>query len=320
MIVAIHADAGPGVGLGHVTRCTGLALALRRQGMIPVMLNAAGLSLTPHYSALALAEIRCDIDVSALHDAMMRVGAAALVADSYRLDREALRRAVAGTKLVWFDDTATQPLLADMVVNGSPAAAALPYALPAACVGLLGADYQVVRPGLVARDRNGPVRRLLVTYGGADPKHVGPRLAEILPDSVAVDFVVGPFADIPTKLPSHVRVHKAPADLLDLIHQADLALCAGGQTLFELAAAKLPSICMGIGEDQRPNLEMLSRQGAILFGGWADSADFADHLRQALNRGLADESLRQSLAQRAHRLVDGQGADRIALAIKKMLA
>lgn len=320
MIVAIHADAGPGVGLGHVTRCTGLALALRRHGMMPVMLNAAGPSLTPQFSALALPEIRCGIDVPALRDALLRVGSSAIVADSYRLDRQDLRQAVGGTKLVLFDDTAAQPILADMVVNGSPAATTLPYRLPSTCVALLGADYQVVRPGLVARDRKGPVRRLLVTYGGADPKNVGPRLADILPDRVAVDFVVGPFADIPTNLPSHVRVHKAPPDLLDLIHQADLALCAGGQTLFELAAAKLPAICMGIGEDQRPNLELLSQQGAVLFGGWADSADFATHLRHSLDRGLADESLRHCLAQRAHRLVDGQGADRIAVAIKHLLA
>lgn len=320
MIIAIHADAGPGVGLGHVSRCTGLALALRRHGMIPVLLNAAGPALTPHFSGHALAETRCESNVTALHQAAQRVGARALVADSYRLDRLALRQTCAELKLIWFDDTATQPLAADIIVNGSPAAASLPYQLSPETIGLLGAAYQVVRPGLVARDRIGPVRRLLVTYGGADPKNVGPRLATILPVDLAVDFVVGPFADIPSNLPAHVTVHKAPMDMAELIERADLAVCAGGQTLFELAVAKLPTISIGIGEDQRPNLEQLSRAGAVLFGGWADSPDFLTHLRHILDQALADSALRQRLATQAHDMVDGKGADRIALAIKNLLA
>lgn len=320
MIVAIHADAGPGAGLGHVARCSGLALALRRQGIIPVMLNAAGPALTAHFSRHALAELRCEAGIPSLWQTVQRVGAQALVVDSYRLDGDDLRQTCAGLKLVWFDDTASHPIAADMVINGSPAAHSLPYDLPQGGIGLLGADYQVVRPGIVARDRLGPVRRLLVTYGGADPKGVGPRLAAILPDTIAIDFVVGPFADIPGNLPAHATVHKAPADLLGLIDKADLALCAGGQTLFELAAAKLPAVTIGIGEDQRPNLETLARKGAVLFGGWADSVDFQSGLSQTLNTALSDASLRHDLAAKAHQLVDGRGADRIADAIKDLLA
>ncbi len=319
MIVTIHADAGPGVGLGHVARCTGLAMALRRHGIMPVMLNAAGPTLTPHFSAQGLAEIRCQGDIVSLLNAVQRVGAKALVADSYRLDRLDLRQACGSLKLVWFDDSATLPQQADMIVNGSPAALFLPYDLPPATVGLLGPAYQVVRSGLKSRDRSGPVRHLLVTYGGADPKNVGPRLASILPVGIAVDFIVGPFADIPTNLPPHVTVHKAPGNMVDLIDRADLAICAGGQTLFELAAAKLPVISIGIGEDQRPNLEQLSRAGAILFGGWADDVDFLAQLKQVVDRALAEPSLRQCLAAQAHDLVDGQGADRIAQAVKTLL-
>jgi len=320
MIAAIHADAGPGVGLGHVSRCTGLAHALLRQGIVPLMLNAAGESLTPHFTANGLAESRCEGNVSAVLNAAHRVGAKALIADSYRLNRVELRQACGPLKLICFDDNATLPLTADIIVNGSPAAPFLPYDLPAGTQGLLGPAYQVVRRGLTARERTGPVRRLLVTYGGADPKNVGPRLAAILPDAVAVDFVVGPFADIPSNLPSHATVHKAPKDMVELIDRADLAVCAGGQTLFELAAAKLPAISIGIGEDQRPNLEQLSQAGAILFGGWADSLDFPAQLRHSLAKALTDSALRQGLASRAHDMVDGKGADRIALAIKTLLA
>lgn len=320
MIVAIHADAGPAVGLGHVMRCTGLALALRRRGMLPVLLNAAGDALTAWFTRHALAELRCADNPEALIQAARRAGAALLVADSYRLDRLALRRAGGELKLAWFDDTAQAPLAADAIINGSPAARTLPYALPATVLALLGPAYQVVRPGLTARSRRGPVRRLLVTYGGADPWNVGPRLAALLPPDIVADFVVGPFADIPANLPAHAVPHKAPADMAPLIDRADLAVSAGGQTLFELAAAKLPTIAFGLGKDQGPTLEWLGRAGAIAFAGWADDTGLDQALRHHLDGLIKDEPARLLLAERAHALVDGQGADRIAAALSGLLA
>lgn len=320
MIVALHADAGKAIGLGHVSRCTGLALALRPLGLMPVMLNGAGDRLSPLFTRLGLAELRCDTDPSSLAATCRRVGAALLVADSYRLDRLELRRAMAALPLAWFDDTAQPPLAADVIINGSPAASLLPYDLAAGMVALLGPSYQVVRPGLPSRHRTGPVRRLLVTYGGADPKAMGPRLAALLPPDLPCDFVVGPFADIPANLPPIARMHKAPENMAALIDGADLALCAGGQTLFELAAARLPAIAFGLGPDQRPTLDWLAQAGAIAFAGWADDDSTDVRLAGLLHDLRADETARRHLAERAHQQIDGRGAERIAAALRDFLA
>ncbi|MFA6021936.1 MAG: hypothetical protein WC722_16860 [Rhodospirillales bacterium] len=320
MIVAIHADAGPGIGLGHAIRCCGLALALAKHNMIPIILNAAGDGLRPLLNQYGLTDAACQAEGASVVQAARAAGAAMLVVDSYRLDRRALAALAHGLKLVWFDDTAEQPMIADAIINGSPAALSLPYALPAGILGLLGPDYQVVRPGLTARPRRGPVRRLLVTYGGSDPKGVGKVLAGILPAAITTDFVVGPFAETPANLSPQAHIHKAPKDMPALIECADLAISAGGQTLFELAAAQVPTIAIGIGTDQKPTLETLDRAGALVFAGWADDPALADHLRALLGAMIADEGRRLALAARAHALIDGGGGERIAAALKTLLA
>lgn len=320
MIVAIHADAGPGIGLGHAIRCCGLALALIEQNMIPIMLNAAGDGLQPLLSQYRLTDAACQAESASLVQAARAVGAAILVVDSYRLDRRTLATLAQGLKLVWFDDTAEQPLIADAIINGSPAALGLPYVLPAGILGLLGPDYQIVRPGLSPRLRSGPVRRLLVTYGGSDPKGVGKVLAGILPADIPTDFVVGPFAEIPANLPPQAHLYKAPMNMPALIGGADLAISAGGQTLFELAAAQVPTIAIGIGADQKPNLETLERAGALVFAGWADDPALADHLRAHLVAMIADDGHRLACAARAHALIDGRGAERIATVLKMLSA
>ena len=320
MIAALHPDAGEGVGLGHVSRCCALALALRRQGFRPVVLNGAGEALDTVLRRQGLDSVACaDADAGTVAATARRLGAGLLVADSYRLDRVALAAAVGGLKLAWFDDTATAPPLADVLINGSPAAAALPYALPPQVLGLLGPAYQVVRPGLTFHPRAGPVRRLLITYGGADPWRVGPVLAGLCAGAATVDFVVGPFAAVPANLPADFALHHAPPDMPALLGPADLAVSAGGQTLYELAACGVPTLAIGLGPDQRPTLETLAAAGALLFAGWAGDPGLLVSLQALLDRALAAEDLRRGLSERAHALIDGRGADRIAVALRRLV-
>ena len=320
MIVALHADAGPGIGLGHAIRCCSLALALDQQGMTPIILNAAGNHLRPLLRQYGLQERECGPSPVSVAAAAHQSGARLLVADSYRLDRQELAAQAQEMKLAWFDDTAELPMAAHIIINGAPAALDLPYDLPAGTIGLLGPDYQVVRPGMKHRHRQGPVKRLLVTYGGADPRQIGPVLASVLPHGLACDFVVGPFAPVPVNLPGWATLHKAPQNMPELMDGADLAISAGGQTLYELAASALPTIAIGIGADQGPNLRSLEQAGALVFAGWAGDNGLADSLKAALRRMLDDEACRNSLAIKAHALIDGDGAKRIADAVKTLLA
>jgi spore coat polysaccharide biosynthesis predicted glycosyltransferase SpsG len=101
--------------------------------------------------------------------------------------------------------------------------------------------------------------------------------------------------------------------------RADLAVSAGGQTLYELARCGTPTIAFCAGPDQAHNVRALDLAGAVVDAGTAGSPGWLDRLADAVRRVSADDALRTSLSRAGRRLIDGRGADRVRDAILRLL-
>jgi spore coat polysaccharide biosynthesis predicted glycosyltransferase SpsG len=96
---------------------------------------------------------------------------------------------------------------------------------------------------------------------------------------------------------------------------ADLAICAGGSTCWELAYMGVPSIILILAENQRGIAESLAEAGAADCLGWhADAGSGA--ITEAVARLVADPERRAALTRRGRRLVDGQGVERVVDALR----
>lgn len=345
--ILIRADAAPAIGIGHVMRCLALAEALRDGGDTPVFAAAClpeALSRRILDGGHALRAVQAATpgdasDLASTIELARDVGAGGVVLDGYHFDegwRQVLRRAV--PPLLLFDDLADgQALTADLVVNYSPAAFALPYGTlaPRAAL-LLGPSYAPLRREILdARDAARlPLlqrARLLISFGGSDPtgltQEVLAALPALLPPSVAIDVVCGPgtagldavrAAAAPHA--SRVALHLAPPDLANLMAGAGLALTAGGVTMGELAALGVPSlVCVAV-DNQDPGAR------AAAEGGWAETYDArgaagagGEIARRAASL-WQDPVRRERLAQAAAGTFDGRGAERIAAALKAAIA
>ncbi len=313
-VAIIRADGGPGVGLGHVRRCFALGSALKARGLEVVILADCA-ALADLAAAAGFAATPCGADEAAIMD--KAEGAAVLVFDHYHLDMSLLSAPI----LLAFDDTEARPTPADVVVNGSPAASASVYASLGARKVLSGPAYQVIRMDLERPDDRDPAglpRRMLVTIGGGDPRAMLPVLAKWLGGprfkDMRVDLVVGAYAQAP-HVPDGVTLHKDPANMAELIAQADMAVSAAGQTLMELLYCGVPTAVLCLAENQAPNLNALEREGVVLAAGNADDSNWLETLDAAVNKLLTDPALRTTLSTKAGQLVDGKGAQRIAEAI-----
>ena len=332
-LIALHVDGGKGVGLGHVSRCLSLAAALERAGMETVFLIAPDSGLDSYISEKDHRFVPCDTDPHSLNQWCVEGGAEVLIVDSYRADLEALAHLIPlQSYLICFDDKADRASPVDMVINGSPAAEQMDYGKLGARHSFLGPKYQIVRDDIAPDDAaifNDPPRRLLVTIGGDDPLGISDQLHHFICDNVCtkwpdldIDFVAGPFAssmsgrgDRPVNLSCHVN----PDNFPELLSRTDIAISAGGQTLFELARCGVSIIAFATGEDQLPNLGILERSATIRYIGWAGKGDWLDSLDRALDDLMTDaiERNRLSVAGRSH--IDGNGATCIADAIKDMI-
>jgi len=329
--VAVRTDAGPEIGLGHVRRCLTLAGALRELGVESLFafagdpcarewLEASDFETVPVEPACDLAGT---IEHCRAHQARVIVVDSPLLGTGYLTTLTAV-----GLRVVVIDDLADHELPVDLVVNASAGAGGLQYRGAPHTRFLLGPRYLLLRPQFgqastrSVRDR---ARRVLVTVGGGDPGDLTSRLVGWTArarGAIEQDVVVGPLSVRSEALRvaveaagGRVVLHEDPKDIAALMLAADMALCGGGQTAYELAATGTPAVAIRLADNQTLNLTALAEAGTLAWAGDAGDADLESKIVPAL-AGLADDPMRRAQMSRQGRaLVDGRGAGRVARAV-----
>jgi len=337
-LLTVRADAGPGIGAGHVMRCLALAQAWCRAGGRAVLVGrVAPQALAERLVRDGLPVVApdpADIDGTA---ALLRIlaeagdapGAHWCVLDGYGFGPDlqaAIRRD--GRLLLVVDDLAGLPRYhADAVLNQNFHARELTYSTDPGAALLLGSGYALLREdfSLVARPRRpfpSRARRILLTMGGADPDNATSVMLEALaavgdPD-LDVDVVAGPanrhlehLRRALAAAPFRSRLLRDPPDLPGRMATCDLAVTAGGSTCLELCALGTPMAVAMLADNQVPGTAALVRAGAAVSlgsGRKVIASDAAVILRELLR----DPSRRRALSKAAGRLVDGKGGERVA--------
>jgi UDP-2,4-diacetamido-2,4,6-trideoxy-beta-L-altropyranose hydrolase len=321
MKIMFRVSADARVGLGHLRRCLSLAQALRPHATCKFLL--AGDEAAQRY----LQQFSFETELASIadeHEATLtyctREDINLIVADSYALTASNLQQFTsAGAKVVVVDDVADRELLVDVVINGSVGAERLGYRVAATTEMLLGPRYAILRPEFAeppTRVIRESIENVLITVGGSDPHQLSPRLVawtRAALGDVALNVVVGPLfsADVIAQLKTlGVALHYDPPAMRDLMLQADVALCSGGQTTYELAATGVPALGIMTAENQRVNLTGFSQQGALHWLG-----DVSQNLEHAVNGGLlklAAGVARRMMSAAGRAVVDGQGSVRLA--------
>lgn len=334
--IAIRVDGCPQTGLGHVGRCLALAHAFRQQSWSVFFIlrgeESAGNLVAQH--GFPHARIDSQRDLEQTSQILLQKQIAALVVDSYQIDRAYLERIRASAALlVVIDDMGFHPGPADVILNATAGAASLAYpALPYARL-LVGPQYALLAPQFALKPPphyRAKVQRVLITIGGSDPLDLTPSLIKwvhrALPDA-AKDMVVGPFfrksQEIHDAIPangSRFHLHYAPAELRGFMLEADLAVSGGGQTASELAATATPAVAICFAENQLRHLRELERAGTLVVAGQATDPELESSLVGRLKELSEDPERRRRMGQRGQEVMDGRGAARAANEILSLVS
>lgn len=325
-------------GFGHVRRTLSLAEALRVDGLTTMFAleGDPGIARRAVPSTWPTTELgdqpdRYEWVPSLIHT----IGARAAVVDSYEASADTLAMLVdTGAYVAAMDDHADRQLPVHLVINGALDAAALPYERAPFTTFLLGPQFALLRAEFVEPPIVRPPRsecRVLIMLGGSDPFHLTRRILDwLLIDAPAMplDVVAGPLFDaadvesfealINTR-PTIAGVHRAPTAVRSLMATADIAICGGGQTTYELAAAGLPAIGILVADNQEANLRGFEAAGSLVRAGAAGDADLRSNLKGCLELLQGDPLRRAAMARCGRALVDGAGARRVAGALVSAL-
>ena len=349
MNIAIRVDGSPFIGMGHVMRCLSLAAALRQSacnvefisrfepGM--TIIREQGFVVWPVAGGLPDGpgkEFEPAQDTDAVCQLLSNGGYDALVSDSYRLDDDYFRQVRRWVKASFYiDDLNRFPVAVDAVINGNINAEELGYdAWPDSVQRWLGCRYNLLRSEFTAlpqRDTPRKVKNILIVAGGGD---AGPllvflsksllKMAQtekftlqlVAPAKSAADVELATLAQ---NYPTQIQIQRQVTEMAQLMQGCDLAISAGGSTLYELCATGVPRLVVVLAINQQGIVDAMVRQGVAFSLGAAEDLT-ASGVAAALARLVRDWPERERMSQQGRKLVDGQGALRVAKKIKEVVA
>jgi spore coat polysaccharide biosynthesis predicted glycosyltransferase SpsG len=160
----------------------------------------------------------------------------------------------------------------------------------------------------------GRPREVLLTLGGSDPSEASLRLAPILAGTRST-VVIGPgfrHGDALLRVAADAALEVAvrPAGLRDLLMMHQLVISAGGDTLFEAAAAGTPALVAWTNpSEEAQGMAFAAKGTARVFGRGADVD--VEAMAREVARLLASDDL-DAMSAAGPGTVDCRGADRIA--------
>ncbi len=227
-----------------------------------------------------------------------------VASDGLRWVAAARRRGIATASV---HDRGIAPLPTDLAIDGSLAATG---AIRGARRSLIGPEFMVVDPAVRARPRAAAPRRVVIALGGGSRIDLARRIAEqLLRTRPGVEVAVAAGFSAPAQHCSRITWIGPRPSLAPVLSTAEVAVVAGGITLYEAAALGVPTVAVAIVPAQRPTVRAFVRAGATL--GAAVDPTPGEVARKA-SRLRGDRPMARALAASGRRLVDGGGTTRVA--------
>ena len=151
------------------------------------------------------------------------------------------------------------------------------------------------------------------------------KIIDALPGDFSITVIIGPYYENVSEIENaahqirkDVELIRDKNDLYPFMKKCDMAISAGGFTLYELATLKKPMIGLSLWENQYRNVHELDNQGVIYGLNYSDDEKFNKEFAAALSNMVEDSDLRYRMAQSAGKLFDGQGSIRAAHEIREL--
>lgn len=341
-MIWIRADGNSDIGTGHLMRCLAVARQLQKFGAQVRFLVAgkeAGAFLQKRgqsFHVLHSDYRRMEEELPLLNPLLERERPALVLIDSYFVTKDYLKTLGRYAKTAYIDDRCLFSYPVDMVINYNIYASTKEYAetgsgvQPAFLMGPLYAPLREEFRGVDYEVRKEP-EHVLITTGGSDKYNLSGRILQEALGQERINrlhyhVISGAFNE---NLPyleelcenrENVHIHRDVTRMAGLMKECDIAVTAGGSTMYELCAVGLPIICFSFVDNQERIVETFARQGLVCYGGnyLKEKEKLIINVLQWLEKLAWDSKARKVFCERERKLVDGLGAERIAEALLRL--
>ncbi len=334
-MIAIRVDGNSEIATGHIMRCLAVANGLKASGKECIFIvaddNSESLLSSSGFKIINLHSVWNDLDceISKIIAVIEEQKIDRLIVDTYFVTEKYLSALEEVCRVIYIDDLNAFRYPVSVLINYNLYAQEIPYSKIYAGTDtklLLGpkyaplrSEFQNIRPHF--REN---VKKILITAGGVDTYNAaGQILQKVVTDDFfeGIEFHVvagrlnghtGELESISKKYPN-VIIHKSVERMSELMCDCDIAVTAGGSTIYELCACGVPSVCFSWADNQIQAVSVFTKKGLMIGAG--DIRDDADGCVSKIVEGLkvycSDYEMRVRCREEMKRLVDGGGVGRI---------
>jgi UDP-2,4-diacetamido-2,4,6-trideoxy-beta-L-altropyranose hydrolase len=333
MQIVFRVDSYNEIAVGHLSRCINLASTLEALGNEIIFISydddeaIIRLKVTGFKYYLTKNKIN---DQKCIHEELSLISkhkdeARVVIVDSYEVNNkyfDELRKLFLA--IVYLDDLGLD-FEVDMVINPSSSFKSIDYIAPTALCGL---DYLILNDKYkFGGTESVKTESMLITFGGVDHYDLSSKLIpliESIDNKLKLNIIIGPYYDnlnqIKTAINNsnlNIQLYSGLKDLRPIMLQSDIAITAGGVSIYELMALSIPSIGIALWDNQKSNIESLARQGAIIPLYYFEGKEFEMQLIESLKKLISDVSFHKDISDISRSIIDGNGALRISKIINK---
>jgi len=332
MKAVIYANGSSTIGLGHIMRTLTIAKELKKKGILVEYItdrsdkNAVKLVKDGGFNIIHVANI---LDYLLSFKSLIYDLA---IIDDYNIEEHDINKFynIAG-KIVYIDDLVKfKEYNMDLLINTSIEALNIEY--KGKTKKLLGPKYALLRDEFKQIKYKLPkpnVERIMITLGGGDENNFTKYILDLLLNNyndIEYEVVLGnsyKYKDfmIQNYKDKNINFHINTNNMAEIMLNCDLAISAGGNTLYELCACGTPTIAAIIADNQIKFVQGVSRETEIDYLDLIDKDLLIEKYNfiNIVEKNIENYSHREKVSKKMFNLVDGEGNRRTIDKIMEVL-
>lgn len=235
-------------------------------------------------------------------------------------------------KHVLFDDAWCKCVYADAIFNGTNVDEYHNYELINNKSKLfLGVKYWVLdknfkdlckKPSLIKTKK---ISSIVISMGGSDPYNLTTPIVKALLQiqNLHLSVIVGPFFSHPKILKKliesnkNISLHESPSKIWKIFSDADVVMCNGGNTLFELVCMGIPTICIPMVKHEIKYTQKFNSYNCSLNLKLREKNPLL--IKSTVLNLVNDIKLRKTMSVHSQKTIDGKGLFRVTKKILEQL-
>lgn len=338
-VIFIRADGNEQIATGHIMRCLSIAKEFVKRNISILFLVSDSDSerflkskLPPLSDSYSIKCLHTDLkqpdqEISAVTALIKDYMPLFLLVDSYFVTESYLSALQALVNVVYLDDRMAFDYPVHTIINYDLEVNSAFYSNAVQI--LTGGKFTPLREDFndSSYTPKEKATHILLSTGGADSYRLAPKLLQQFLtgkewNSYIFHTVIGSFSTQKEQLTMLSQDHpnlileENVTDMKALMMQCDLAITAGGTTLYELCALGIPSVGYALNENQHLCIQAFANSGLIQYAGLLNQEnELIPSIIRETSYLVSHTDLRKNMSLRMRNTIDGNGASRITDAL-----